>query len=366
MWNNSPDRLGSPQPCQMLSVSTEAPNSDGPIKRTRDVAPSLPTKRPSARAIDFPRPPGHEDYYQEIPTGFCVVRGNNQHEAKIYQPTPDGLAVLIDFFQKETASDLRLFRQEHVHLNSLENRFADFKKNFNFSSIKPGCFTGVILSMGQNHAIPIVVSFIENKKSLFIFDSTSGGSQKSYCAVANLFADYDVYLNRGTRQADSQSCITDAVEVLRIAADMPDLAEQIKLKSVPIDMTIRRTNSRLILAQPILNQQNFYIFGMPAKLCITAQCSKFIEDAHVNPEEKFLLNNETTSLSRENLKFKEIILRPIKIPADDYSLQPAKASPINSYLYEASFMHKEIIDRHLANSLPEAERVSNGALNFPV
>ena len=80
--------------------------------------------------------------------------------------------------------------------------------------------TAVILSCGQKHALPVLLVRQAGVKHLIILDATCGRIETTYRGGANAFPVHEVLLNHGTRQADTQSCITDSFEIPSAALEI--------------------------------------------------------------------------------------------------------------------------------------------------
>ena len=295
----------------------------------------------------------------KLPSGFRTVINGAAFEPMLFQPTPLGLQLLIDDFVGRTGHRLEMVDQEHVSGNAVRDRFNAAKETLDAVALADGKPVAIILSRGQQHAIPVMLQQHEAERWLIIFDSNSGGSTKQYHAVANTFPNCKVMLNRGTRQRDTQSCITDAFEVLCRAFDVEDLCAQIDAKANREEMSPVQpapvNGARLRFSGTALKQENFYLFGMPEELCFTAQRTEFIEkDAVANLKKKFRMGDTVTTLDRELLRHREVSQRE-QLDPDGLGMKIIHFG-INNHLHVASRKHKAIIDSTLRQSEPQPEQ----------
>lgn len=284
----------------------------------------------------------HPDHYMKLPSGYVSSVDGEMVEPTLYQPTPAGLDVLTQYFSHTAGIDLRHFPQENFTKDTIRDRFNHFADAVAGYELKDGQSIGVVLSYGQMHAIPVMLEQRNGAKYLVIFDSTSGPITKQYYHVANRFTDFQVMLNKGTRQADKQSCITDAVEILRVALKTPQVLESVLEKSELQSNAEPEPTGRRKFIQPIkLAQENFHLFTMPEALCFTAQRPTFITDTvQADIDKTIKRGDSSTSLGRELTKHTQISFRP----------NSRNYFPMNAYLYDASRMHKRIIDEHFSRA----------------
>lgn len=360
-----PVRFNSPPPGNIVASPKVAPHSEPLRSRVRAPAPPLRTNGlaggrsgnivPVDHAHNVMRNPG---YYLKLPSGYRVTIGNELVEPSIYQPTPEGMQVLVDDFVSRTGCTLLLHDQSTPACGNLgiDERFKMVKPTLDAIHLDDGhCRVGIVLSNGQRHAIPVLLARHGVTKYLFIFDSNSGGAMRQYYQVANAFPEYQILLNAGTRQADSQSCITDAYEVLCAALQMPALCESILAKIDPDALNGRseehESNNRARrprLFGPVLDGDNFHVFGMPEELCFTAQRTEFItRSSGADLGKRIVIHGRSTTLEHELIRHKEISLRPPGSSLPDGSPR-SRCVGLNSYLYRASRLHKQLIDQILA------------------
>lgn len=306
----------------------------------------------------------HPDYYMKLPCGYRVLDNNDIVEPILFQPTPKGLQLLIDDFTGRTGHRLEMLDQAGQASDTVRDRFQHARARIDAAFPQGDKPAALILSYGQMHAVPVLLFRQGREKHLVIFDSTSGGIIPQYYAVANTYPDFKVMLNRSTRQADTQSCITDAFEILCRALAIDDIGAQVlgrATKASPQPQAPESSGRPRIFKKPRLDSDNFYLFGMPEALCFTAQRSEFLNATGADRNLSFMQDGVRTTLDRELRKHREIShhgLRPA--PGSDARL---KLLGINSYLYEASRRHKRTIDRLLAAVAPEddLQRAFSGA-----
>lgn len=302
---------------------------------------------------------GYPDHYMKLPSGYRTVINGADSEPMLFQPKPLGLQLLIDDFAGKTGHRLEMLDQEHLPGNTVRDRFNAAKEKLDSVVLADGQPVAIIMSRGQQHAIPIMLQQHGVERWLIIFDSNSGGIAKQYYAVANTFPNCKVMLNRGTRQRDTQSCITDAFEVLCKAFDVDDLCAKIGAKADKEIMTPPVGRSPVGRERPrfsgaVLQQENFYLFGMPEELCFTAQRAEFIEQsAGADLHKKFRMGDTMTTLYRELLRHREV--SQCELPGPGTSGMKIRHFGINNYLYVASRKHKAIIDSTLRRSEPQPE-----------
>ncbi|MEB0023761.1 hypothetical protein [Actimicrobium sp. CCI2.3] len=290
----------------------------------------------------------YDDYFREIGSGYRKNINHVMVEPMICQPTPKGLALLVDDFVARTGHDLRIEDQQKYDepLFSRTKRLALFSKTLPADIFHQPGPVGVILTLGQQHAIPVLFVRKDEVKYVLIFDSNSGSMTKGYRRAGLSFPDCKVMLNVGTRQADAQSCITDAFEILCRAFTVDDLVDKINAKvnakvveepAAPV-----RSVSRFVV--PELNVHNFYLFRMPEELCFTAQCTKFVTEQSMANLQLPIRDSKGQLTTLENFMRSK---RTVGI--DNHR---SKTLGINSYLHDVSIEHKkrimELVDQKIA------------------
>lgn len=250
----------------------------------------------------------------------------------IYQPTPAGITALCQHYNQKYKINLyHIDFQTLVESGDNARHFFSFlQQNFSLSAISEGQTTGLILSHGQHHAIPILINkyFDSNRPSMIIFDSSSGSRIKGYYKIANLFPEFDVYLNDGTRQSDGLSCITDAVCILKEALQIKNLLALIRPKVIPEHPAFKKTQ--------FFNEdkpENFNVFNMPEQLLLTAQVSSYVSNAQADLT-TILRGGKTLHSYREQFRMEVILL---KNGERDFKT-------INGYLFTKSLEHRNLLD----------------------
>jgi hypothetical protein len=269
-------------------------------------------------------------FYTEKHTGFLLKQGEEFEPAVIYQPTPEGVAELCAHYSEKYSIDLKCI-DLRLKVDVGDNAFLFFKylqSNPSLMNIEEGCVRGLILSYSQYHVIPVLLTKIDGIQSMVLFDSTSGPRTKGYFRIANLFPEFQVYLNSGTRQADEGSCMTDAICVLKEALMVPDLMALIQSKEVIDSPDLEPARFFVSLPKP----EHFHLFKMPERLLLTAQRSQYLVQAGADVN---------------------IIIRggkSLKSYRDDFVLNVMKDgewSCINGYLYLKAKEHRCILDARM-------------------
>ena len=276
----------------------------------------------------------HKLYYTE-PSGFSEDIDGLRIQPLMYQPTPEGLTLLCRFYSEKYTIDLQgIDLERHEELTSgdnILNSFMCFKRHYlGLLELKEGQSRGIILCYRQHHVIPVLLTYQDKTLYIMVFDSTSGARIKGYFSIASLFPNAIFFLNTGTRQADSSSCFTDAVCILKEALQITDLVSLIKSK---VDTTHRclvtNPNSRF---QSSPKPDHFYLFRMPEKLLCTAQRSEYIKDAQADLN-VVLRDGHTLDYHRKRCCINVSM-----------SGSPQKEVRINSYLFEKAKEHKQTLD----------------------
>lgn len=249
----------------------------------------------------------------------------------VYQPTPDGVAVLCEHYAAKyniniTCIDLR----ETIEIGDNSRLYFNYlAENKHLMSVEEGQSRGLILTHGQHHAIPVLIFNDDKAHNIIIFDSTSGSRVQGYFSIANLFPEAQVYLNSGTRQSDGASCITDAICTLKEALQIKNLMDIIQPKVTGDHEALRP--SRFSIPKP----NNFNLFYMPEQLLLAAQISKYLTDAHANLNVR-LRGGRTLGEYREQFKLQVSLLKN----------ENSVSASINSYLFVKGQEHKKILDAY--------------------
>jgi hypothetical protein len=275
--------------------------------------------------------------YKTIPAGFSQDIDGIRLEPLMYQPTPEGLAVLCAHYSRKYDIDLRCINLElHTELergDKLLDNFNCFKTHYlELFALNEGQSKGIILCYKQNHVVPVLITQQDGEKYMMVFDSSSGARIKGYFPIAMLFPETAFFLNTGTRQADGTSCFTDAVCVLKEALQIDGFVPLIKTK---VDMMHRslKTNpdSRFKSIPP---PSNFSLFRMPEKLLLTAQRSDYLIEAKADLN-VVLRDGRPLREHREHYRIRVSITR-FEVSIVD----------INSYLFRKTKEHRNVLEQY--------------------
>jgi hypothetical protein len=274
-------------------------------------------------------------FYLEKGSGYIKkVTGEASYNVEpiIVQPTPEGMEILAQRYCQKYQIDLRVYDGRSIEEgDQLIKRFEAFKAQFDFGSLSETRTTGIILSHGQNHVVPLLFSQENGQKFLIIFDSTSGTRMKGYYPIANLFPDYQVLLNFGTRQADDGSCVADALSILKDALRMPELGTYLTENKLH-EIVEEGSGRKIFFGTPKPN--NFKIFLMPEELLKTAQISKFVENSNPDLDKTITKNNETLGQRRQ--RDRTLV---------SFNRDETKEVGINAYLHKKSQKYRQILDQ---------------------
>lgn len=146
-----------------------------------------------------------------------------------------------------------------------------------------------------------------------------------------MFPEALFFLNNGTRQSDSSSCITDAICILKEALQLPEIIDLICQRCYENhEAYVPRKNSRFFQqAKP----GNFYVFRMPEKLLLTAQRSDYLTEAEADLNVR-LRDGKTLGEHRERCKLQVTLFG-----------QETKPASINSYLFKKTIEHRYLLDK---------------------
>lgn len=288
------------------------------------------------------------EYYLKKLSGFSQEVDDALVSPMFYQPTPEGVALLCTHYSQKYSIDLRMFDfRGHVEVpDNCFYMFKHFQECGVLDTLKDNSLTGFVFSHGQFHAIPVVVVKQEGKISIACFDSTSGSRTKGYFRIANLFPEANFYLNCGTRQADSSSCITDAICVLKEALQLENLFKLIEAKKL-VEHSSLASQTRFFSALP--QPKTFTLFHMPEQLMLTAQLSKYLTNEEVASDLSVLLRGGMTlGESREHFRMQVSLTQGETIAV----------TGINSYLFKKSQQHKHWFDQY-EQSLKAAKEIAD-------
>ena len=241
--------------------------------------------------------------------------------------------VLCEHYSQKYRIDLRCVDLREV-LEAGDNSYSFFSylnSNRSILDINENESRGLILSHGQHHVIPMLIAMQGGQKYMIVFDSTSGAQIKGYFRMAALFPDFQFCLNAGTRQADDGSCMTDALCILKEALQIPHLTALIESKRIHEHPAF--LPGRFFVSPPM--PENFQLFKMPEQLLVTAQISRYVNEADADLE--------CIVRSGHSLKyFREHFVVQVNLFKD----AGRASTPINGYLYHKSEEHKQILDAY--------------------
>lgn len=278
--------------------------------------------------------------YIEKPSGYQVKIEDHLIGPMIYQPTTEGMVELAEKYRKKYKVEIKIIdeRDWGAHEPVALKRIRRFKDKADIESfLKADKPVGVILMHGENHAIPILFSKEKEEKYMIIFDSSSGASIPGHYPLGNDFPNFQVMINLGTRQADSTSCITDAICILKDALRMNELGSYLlEYKSVTgnIDDSQTREAPRLFFATR--KPENFIIFKMPEELLKSSQREDFILKSEADLDKLITKNNDTLAQKRNKSR--------ITVSFND---KPKEETGINGYLHSKSKNHARYLDEIL-------------------
>jgi hypothetical protein len=280
----------------------------------------------------------YDKYFHEIGCGYKKLVDYMYIEPAICQPTPAGLSLLVEDFVARTNHDLRTVdqQQDDGPVPTMIDRFKTFSAQaaaIPFDPLRP---VGVILTHGQHHACPVLFMRKDQTNYVLIFDSTSGSMKKAYRKVGTFFPDCQVMLNDGTRQSDSQSCITDAYEILTRAFTIDDLIGKVEARVIDERAASSSTAASVRASRFSAPEvDNFRLFRMPEELCFTAQRTAFVTQTS-KAEMQMPIRDRDGRLT--TLKDMMRLQKTVAI-----GNQSEKWIGINSYLHDVSVEHRERI-----------------------
>lgn len=193
---------------------------------------------------------------------------------------------------------------------------------------------------GTNHAIPVLIHQGDEVRHMVVFDSSSGSRTRGYFAEAKLFNDAQTlfYLNSGTRQSDGESCITDAICILKEALLIDNLITLIENKVTndhpslfpyqgsPGYQPLQLTSST--------KPDHFRLFHMPEELLLTAQRPAYVEEANADLS-VILRGGKSLGDFRDHYKATFNLTRDDKVDGSE---------SINSFLFLKGAEYKEFLD----------------------
>jgi len=269
--------------------------------------------------------------------GYTSVIAGYKIEPIIIQPLPAGAVILAKRYNQKYNININIVDHTNVVQRGdvLKDRFAKFRETFDIKKFEEGKPVGFLLMHGLQHVVSFIISRENNKVYMIIFDSTSGSRKGGYKVIANMFAECEVLLNDGTRQADVGSCVADGLCMLKDGLRMPNLGTYIfnekLLQSSPRKDT--RTPGRPTFFGTQLTQDNYFIFRMPEELLKSAQVSQYVDNATPDLNRVITKNNETLGERRE--RDRAIV---------SFNNSPSVDVGINRYLHKKSHQYAQIID----------------------
>jgi hypothetical protein len=274
---------------------------------------------------------GLGSHYEVKPSGYAMEVDDYRIEPMIYQPTPIGVDLLCTHLSEKLKIQMVCLDQRDSvsNWNLQLDRFRDLAARLKFLPSFRELPLGVILSHGQGHATPVVLSHFEGTDRLTIFDSTSGMMLPTYFQVANAFPEFEVGLNKGTRQSDKTSCITDALVILPIALQADVLATTAH-PDYRVELPPKR-KSRFI--GPTLSQDNFYLFRLSERLLVTAQNPLYVEDSA--PDLSVVISDSGLTLGDFKAQHRTTVALNGERPRD---------LDVDRYLHLMSHEHARLID----------------------
>lgn len=276
-----------------------------------------------------------QNLYIKKSSGFSQEVEDTLVSPLFYQPTPEGVRLLCAHYSKKYSINLHFFdlRGKIENPDNGYQMFDYFSKSERFNSLPDNSLNGFVLNHGQYHSVPVLVIKKDGSTSVVSFDSTSGSRIRGYFRIAGLFSDAEFYLNSGTRQVDSSSCITDAICILKEALQLKGVLALIIDKRHDTHPSLQPTQSRFF---SIDKPANFTLFHMPEQLMLTAQKSSYLTDASSDLTVK-LRDGRTLGDSRTHYRMQ------VSLTQDESII----VSGINSYLFKKSKQHKVYFDEHI-------------------
>lgn len=280
-------------------------------------------------------------YYVVKPSTYTITIDGFKVEPQIIQPTPKGARILAEHYNAKYKINMSILDHGETSIagDKLLPRFELFHNQTlpSLLPLKDDLPVGVLLMHGSHHAVPIILSKENGKNYMMIFDTNAGPRKRGYYPIANLFPDFTILLNNGTRQADNGSCVTDGISILKDALRMKNLGSYLFAeKLISIDESEKhispRGRPRQFFGTP-LKQENFSIFMMPEELLKSAQISKYVTHAKADMEKVVTKNNQTLSERRAR-----------DTVTVSFNSKPLVDVGINGYLYKKSLKHADIID----------------------
>jgi hypothetical protein len=276
----------------------------------------------------------NSSFFRKKPSGFSMEIDDTMVSPFLYQPTPKGMRFLAAHYSAKYRIDLRCvdLRGKFEPDQTIIQYFRYIQTSDYLTSLEEGKTLGLVLSHGQQHAVPLLARKKDGKLDLVVFDSTSGASVGAYFPIAELFPEATFYLKSGTRQVDSNSCMTDAFCILKEALQIDTLFDLLNAKKNEHHRAVSPippSGRRLLFERPA-KPENFILFKMPERLLLTAQSSKFVTDADADLA-AILRGGRSLGEYRDHFRISVSLTKG----SENYSTE------INSYLFNKSREHKE-------------------------
>lgn len=292
-------------------------------------------------------------FYIKKPSGFSQEVDGNLISPILYQPTPDGVKQLCAHYSRKYDIDLRCMDLRDA-VDEPDNVYAFFNHLVScdfLNSLSDNQIVGLILSHGQHHAIPVLINKSNDKTQIVVFDSTSGSRVKGYFRIANLFPDTTFYLNSGTRQVDSSSCMTDGICILKEALQLSSLFDFLNEKRNDTHTALHQRQGSMFPAAE--KPKHFILFNIPEQLLLTAQNSNYLSEINANLS-IILRGGKTLGTYREFYQMSVSLTKGERVIV----------AGINSYLFVKARQHKEIFDGILEQTpaIDEQEGPASSAL----
>ena len=270
----------------------------------------------------------------------------------ICQPTTNGVLILCQHYSEKYDIDLQCI-DLIGKISNPENIFDFFSYlniDQNLITLSNGKTRGLILMHGTHHAIPVLIHQRDEVRHILVFDSSSGSRVQGYFRSANLFSDAQTlfYLNSGTRQSDGDSCITDAICILKEALLITDLIALIENKIIQEHATLSPYQGPpgykpLQLAGKI-KPAHFRLFHMPEQLLLTAQRPLYVKEANADLS-VILRGGRSLGDFREHYKVKFTLSNDEQDETYD----------INSFLFLKGAEYKEFLNYVYENRMENSE-----------
>jgi len=302
--------------------------------------PSINGRRVCAGFERIPRH-GEGSHYLALAPGFEILEEGRYVAPTLYQPTPAGLSLLVEAHLCNNEVDFRVHEKRPETGESLFNRVQEFMGSSDLGKLAPNHPIAVILLNGQMHAIPLFFAVRKEQKYLLILDSTSGPVQQQYWTVAKSFPDFEVRLNAGTRQADSQSCINDAFEVLKQCFTLGNLIDLVEDRRCGRKSAV--SGNSLLKVERSTKPDNFSLFNLPEELAFVAQRATFLQESGLDMSKPITVEGRTCSLGMHVTISTDFGRKVRELPVG-YEFESIQA---NTYLYQASERHRAIIEQYL-------------------